>query len=121
VKPVLDTNILVDFLRGVEAAREELARYPRAAVSLVTWMEILVGAADPVEEETLRAFVSRFEVLPVSLPVAERAVLLRRHHRLRLPDAVIWATAQVHERLFVTRNTRDFPADDPAVRIPYRR
>jgi len=31
-----------------------------------------------------------------------------------LPDAVIWATAQAHAMLLVTRNTKDFPVDDPA-------
>jgi hypothetical protein len=32
---------------------------------------------------------------------------------------VIWATAQVHQCLLVTRNTRDFDANDPGVRVPY--
>jgi predicted nucleic acid-binding protein len=52
--------------------------------------------------------------------IAERAVGLRRNHRIKLPDAVIWATAQVHAMLLVTRNTRDFPDDDPGVRAPYK-
>ena len=32
----------------------------------------------------------------------------------------IWATAQVHSMLLVSRNTKDFPADAPGVRVPYR-
>ena len=44
VKALFDTNILIDFLRGVHAAREELGRYQLKAISLVTWMEVLVGA-----------------------------------------------------------------------------
>ena len=51
--------------------------------------------------------------------IAELAVTLRRQHRIKLPDAVIWATAQVGRRLLVTRNVRDFPKDDPGVREPY--
>ncbi len=51
--------------------------------------------------------------------MAERAVELQQSRRIRLPDALIWATAQVHGLLLVTRNTRDFPADDPGVRVPY--
>jgi predicted nucleic acid-binding protein len=52
--------------------------------------------------------------------VAERAVSLRRSRRIKLPDAVIWASAQAHAMLLVTRNTKDFPADDPGIRAPYR-
>jgi len=89
-------------------------------MSLITWMEVLVGAADSEEEATLHAFLDRFEILPVTLPVAERSVELRREHRLRLSDAIIWATADVAGRLLVTRNTRDFPPDHPGIRVPYR-
>jgi predicted nucleic acid-binding protein len=38
---------------------------------------------------------------------------------MRLPDAIIWASADVHSMLLVTRNTKDFPADLPGIRIPY--
>ena len=51
--------------------------------------------------------------------IAARAVALRKQHRIRLPDAVIWASAQTHNMLLVTRNTKDFPPGDPAVRMPY--
>lgn len=36
-----------------------------------------------------------------------------------LPDAIILATAQLADRILVTRNSRDFPASDPQVHIPY--
>ena len=95
LRAVLDTNILVDYLGGIEAARVELSRYRFPAVSLITWMEVLVGARGADEEAALRSFLGRFEVLPVTAAVAERAVALRREHHIRLPDAVIWATAEV--------------------------
>ncbi len=119
MRAVLDTNILVDYLKGREEARRELARYERPAISLITWMEVLVGALSAEEEGRLRLFLDRFDNLPIDREVAERAVSVRRRHRMRLPDALIWATAQASDALLVTRNTRDFPADDPGVRIPY--
>jgi len=39
---------------------------------------------------------------------------------MRLPDAIIWASAQSQDALLVTRNARDFPANAPDVRIPYQ-
>jgi predicted nucleic acid-binding protein len=38
---------------------------------------------------------------------------------MRLPDAIILATARAESALLVTRNTKDFPRDDPASRVPY--
>lgn len=120
MKAVLDTNILVDYLNGIQAAKTELDRYERPLISLVTWMEVLVGAQHPDEHRLLTSFLHRFQTVAIDEPVAEQAVLLRRQHRIRLPDAIIWATARTRECLLVTRNTRDFPSDDPTVRVPYR-
>jgi predicted nucleic acid-binding protein len=47
------------------------------------------------------------------------AVQLRRTHRIRLPDAIIWATAQTKEVILVTRNTKDFDPDWEGVHLPY--
>jgi hypothetical protein len=45
--------------------------------------------------------------------------MLRQRHRLKLPDAIVWASAQAHDMLFVTQDVKDFPAGDPGVRVPY--
>jgi predicted nucleic acid-binding protein len=119
VKPLLDTSILIDFLNAVPEARDEMARYPDKAVSIVTWMEVVIGAPSALADAT-RNFLNGYEIVALDAPVAERAVELRRSHRIKLPDAVIWATAQIHGMLLVTRNTRNFPADDPGIRLPYQ-
>jgi predicted nucleic acid-binding protein len=118
VKALFDTNILVDYLNAVPQARAELQRYTEKAMSIITWMEVMVGADTELEAATGN-FLSSFEVIAVDQKIAERAVQLHRRHRTKLPDAVIWATAQVHAMLLVSRNTKDFPADDPGVRAPY--
>lgn len=113
-----DTNILIDYLNGREEARVELRRYRAPAISLVTWMEVMAGTT-PGNEAATRAFLARFRLLPVDVPVAEEAVNLRRSLRLKLPEAIILATAEAHGLLLITRNTKDFPADRPGIRIPY--
>ena len=121
MRAVVDTNVLVDYLRGSERARSELERYEDPAVSVVTWMEVLVGARGEDEIARTRSFLSRFSRLPVSDEVAERAAKLRRERGLRLPDAIIRATADAAGAILVTRDTRDFPPDDPGIRVPYDR
>ncbi len=119
VKALLDTNILIDFLRGVPAARDEIARYEDRAISIVTWMEVMVGAPAVADSGT-RDFLGGFELVELDAAVADRAVRLRRQHRMKLPDAIVWASAQVGSMLLITRDEKGFPADDPGVRIPYR-
>lgn len=119
MRALLDTNVLIDYLHGVAAARDELARYERAAISVITWMEVMSGANTKTERLT-RDFLGGFELLGLDRPVAERAVQLRQQRRIKLPDAIIWATAQMHSLLLVTRNTRDFPDQEPGIRMPYR-
>lgn len=116
---VFDTNILIDFLNGIEPARAELARFDKAVISLITWIEVMVGAR-PGEEQRLRAFLDRFECVPLDAGIAEITVEVRRRYRLRLPDAMIWATARARDAVLITRNTRDFPADQPGLHVPYQ-
>jgi predicted nucleic acid-binding protein len=116
---VFDTNIVIDALNGVSDADAEYSRYARVFISRITWMEVLVG--EPDDDTQTRDFLqTRFEIIPLDLIVAERAVELRRNRRIRLPDAIIWATALIHEAVLVTRNTRDFHADAEGVRVPYK-
>ncbi|WP_139349941.1 type II toxin-antitoxin system VapC family toxin [Thioalkalivibrio denitrificans] len=119
MKAVFDTNILVDYLNGFPQAAEELNRYSRRLISQITWMEVLVGCRDDGEEQLVREFLATFDVVPINAEVAESAVMLRRANRLRLPDAIILATAECSHALLVTRNTKDFPSDTPGIRVPY--
>ena len=118
MKAVIDSNILVDYLRGIPSAATELALYKNPAISTFSWMEVM-AATTAQGEKAARAFLQTFDLLEIDAKVAEQAVILRKSRRIRLPDAVIWATAQVQQCLLVTRNTRDFDQNEPGVRVPY--
>ena len=116
---LLDTNILIDVLRGEQPALQWLERRGgEAAISVITWMEILVGCTadetDPVER-----WLRRFPRLELDQAVAARAVQCRRQHGLKLPDAIILATARCHGLQLVSRNSRDFPESLGDVLMPY--
>lgn len=120
VKVLFDTNILIDYLNGIPDAGEEVGRYQDKAISVITWMEVMAGVTGQ-DEQIVRTFLSQFELLPIDSVVSAQAVAIRRARRLKLPDAIILATARTSGRLFVTRNTKDFPAgQDVDVRMPYR-
>ena len=83
-------------------------------------MEVLVGAADEAEADVIEMLLRDFRVVDLTRTIARQAVDMRRgRRRITLPDALIWATAQVESALLITRNTKDFPAGTPGVRVPY--
>ncbi len=115
---IFDTNILIDNLRGIAEATAELSGQPLRSISVISWMEIMAGAT-PSTEARLREFLAEFTVIEIDDRVMERAVVIRREQRLKLPDAIILATAQVNGLTLVTRNTKDFRPDGPGIRVPY--
>jgi predicted nucleic acid-binding protein len=117
---LFDTNILVDHLNGVTKAAREITRSKGPAISVITWIEVMTRAASPKEEAILRAFLSNFQCLEITREVAERAAVTRRQKRIKMPDAIILATAEASGRQLVTRNVKDFPAGTRGIRVPYK-
>ena len=114
-----DTNIIVDALARRPEALAELRRAQRPWISRVTWIEVLSGVPAPARQETEK-YLSHYSIREWSPEIARRAADLCFHKRsLKLPDAVIFASAQEHGAILVTRNIKDFPANIPGVRIPY--
>lgn len=118
-KVLFDTNILIDYLSGIAKARTEFRRHHDRAISIITWMEVMAGTT-PEEERQVRAFLTVLRCISITGDVADRAFVLRRETKLKLPDAIIKATAETEGRLLITRNSRDFAHRDPSVRIPYQ-
>jgi predicted nucleic acid-binding protein len=120
VSELFDTNILIDHLNGVSKATREITRSKNPAISVITWIEVMTGAGSSEEEDILRAFLANFEYLKMTHEVAERSVEIRRKKRLKMPDAIILATAELGGRELVTRNVKNFPVGMRGVRVPYK-
>jgi predicted nucleic acid-binding protein len=114
-----DSNVLIDALNGHRRAQAELERVDELWISRVTWIEVMSRVDDATMGRT-RSLLSAFMVDELDEAIAARAAALRNERRsLKLPDAVILASAQVRGRILVTRNTKDFPANMPGIRVPY--
>ena len=116
--PFFDTNILIDWLFDRSPAIAELDRYPRHRISRVVWTELLAGEA-PATRRQIQRLLDPFEVVEVDQRIALVASDIRHRTRMTLFDALILATAQVNGAILVTRNTKDFPASMPGIRVPY--
>jgi predicted nucleic acid-binding protein len=120
VTACIDSDVLIDYFDGITAAAEELSRYENVLISRITWMEVLVGAPTEDLGKVRERFLRHFSVVELDERVARDAIGLRQERRLKLPDAIIWASARLNGALLVTRNAKAFPAHEPGVRIPYQ-
>lgn len=119
MKALFDTNILIDYLNGRAEAQIEMGRYKHRLISVITWMEVLVGVKDEADGDVVEMFLRDFRAVEITRSIARDAVALRQSHRMRLPDALVWATARHESALLITRNTKDFSVDEPGIRCPY--
>jgi predicted nucleic acid-binding protein len=99
---LLDTDILVDHLRG--HAMLQIDNHV-GHVSVITRSELFAGTS---ATDLIRNLLDPFHELAVDRAVAERAGRIRRETGIRTPDALIAATALVHRLSLVSRNERDF-------------
>ncbi len=113
---LVDTSVLIDYLRGHEGAAAVLERERAAAplhASEITRLEVLAGMR-PAEEDATRLLLSTLAWHPVDADVAENAGSLGRrwlptHHTIDSADLAIAATAIRTGSELLTRNVRHFP------------
>lgn len=99
---LVDTDVFIDHLRG---ARQLLAGRHRLHYSVVARAELFAGNT---ASDLVSTLLAPFREIPVDRMVAERAGRIRRESGIRLPDALIAATAIEHNLGLATRNRSDF-------------
>jgi predicted nucleic acid-binding protein len=116
-KVLVDTDILIDFLRGKERARAFLsARLEDAVIycSAITVAEIFAGMKEHEREKTA-ALIESLHILDVTREIAERAGTYKRDENrqsLELDDCFIAATALVKGAVLATGNGKHYPMKD---------
>ncbi len=113
-KLLLDTNILI-YLSKKELNLEDFAKVNDVLyISVITLMEAKGYQYSNKKEETIIDTLCE-NLIKVSITdeVIETVIDLRKKHRIKLPDAIILATAIENNLKLITRNTKDFEVADP--------
>lgn len=105
---LLDTNAVLDFLGN------KLSNNARVILSQIIDEEINLSAINKIEllgfsriEQELIEFVSFANVYPITDEIVEKTIEIRRVYKIKLPDAIIAATAVYHKFTLITNNIKD--------------
>jgi predicted nucleic acid-binding protein len=117
---LLDTNIVIDYLKGEErlvSFVEKLVRDQQAHLSVITVAELCAGPRSDPSDKLYDDLAAAFAIEPILSPEAITAGQFRRRfmekgRKLSLTDLLIAATAVRHDLCLVTRNVPDFPMSE---------
>ncbi len=109
---LIDSNAVIDYLsgklnpKGMNFMHEVVNSVP--CISVITQIEVLGYKTNQEAYKLLTGFVDDAVVFELSEEVVEKTIRIRKDTKIKIPDAVIAATALVNELTIITRNTKDF-------------
>ncbi len=120
---LIDTDVLVDYLRGRSEAVNYLDNLSAPLfLSVITVAELYAGVRNGQERKQLDSFINAFGIIPLDDTIAITGGLYRRDygksHGTGLADALIAATAMTRQLTLVTLNKKHFPMVKTIV-VPY--
>jgi len=101
---LIDTNIIIGFLKGLEPYVSFLRSIDTSAsISQITKMELLgFYHLTTTEEETILEIIAEMNVIELNSIIEKQVILLKRNKQMKLPDAIIAATAMSQNLTLVT-------------------
>ena len=106
---LIDTNVII-FLTQKKLKINDFAQDgDNLYISTITYMEALgFPFQNPDEEEFISMFCNTFERVFLTEEIEKQTILIRKKQKIKLPDAIIAATAITHDLTLVTYNRSDF-------------
>lgn len=109
---LVDSNVIIDYVsnRIPEKSAKQLDIYFNSnfSVSIISKIEVLGFNTQEFELEQLESFIQLSSIVYIDEAVAGKTIEIRRLKRIKLPDAIIAATALVQNCILLSHNTTDF-------------
>ncbi|MBW8051786.1 MAG: type II toxin-antitoxin system VapC family toxin [Cytophagales bacterium] len=115
---VLDSNILIYFSKETLDFRKTCQTYKAIYISAISYMEVLGFKFKNKEERVLiKKFLNSMEILHTNWEITDKVVNYRQQSKIKIPDAIILATASMLNADLITNNPADFKGIDKNVGI----
>jgi len=113
LKYLYDTNVFIDYfsdrLEDLDLFNEKFIIENEVLISPVVRMELLSHPDITDDEDKLfTELLDNFESVEIDFEVEKETILLRRKYKLKLPDAIIAASAIIEDAVLVTNDKKDF-------------
>jgi predicted nucleic acid-binding protein len=113
LKYLYDTNIFIYYLADEPTVNslftEDFLNLHEVLVSPIVRIELLsFSGLSEEEEQSIENLLSQFSSVPLSREIEDQTLQLKRRYKIKLPDAIIAATALNQDAFLVTRNVGDF-------------
>jgi len=106
---LIDTNVIIYSTQDVLNFNDFVKNEDDLYISSITYIEALgFPFQDRNEEKKVTKFCDTFERIFLTKEIEKQTILIRKSCKIKLPDAIIAATAIVHNLTLVTHNTDDF-------------
>ncbi len=109
---LIDTNVISDYFSssfpnsGLLFMDSVLDNDPN--LSFITQIELLCWKTNDVNTQYIKDFLADSNILGINQDVVNLCVKIRKEKRIKIPDAIIAATAISHGFLIITANEKDF-------------
>ena len=91
----------------------------KLSISVITKIEVLSYPFEKEEEILVKKFLNQFELIYLTDEIVDATINIRRHRKIKTPDAIIAATAFIRQFCVCTRNIRDFKNIEVAYINPF--
>lgn len=109
VRAIVDSNVLIYLSNGQLEIENLFKKYNEVLISRITHIEVLGYDFKNEEDESIvLQLVSHFPILELDSEIGAETIKIRKSKKIKLPDAIICATALVHNCELVTANEKDF-------------
>ena len=106
---LLDSNFIIRLSRSEDGAVEFFEKIDKVAVSIITYMEVLgYNFKSAIESNMVRDIFELMEIFYIDEVIANEVIDIRKSIKIKLPYAIIAATALVNDYSLVTANIDDF-------------
>lgn len=117
---VLDSNTVIFASKQKIDTDELLSRYDKFYVSIITYMEVYAYEfTDQAEKDLIDELFANLEIIEINKTIADQAIIYRKNKtkKIKLPDAIILATAKYVNGDLLTDDWDDFQNIDSSVNV----